>query len=78
MVQHINPEKITSEVVIKPGKLNDVKQLLDKHYGHDWANKYEYLRFYKSVLNIPENVNNNNDDFEAVVENDIEEVLDFV
>lgn len=75
-VQNINPQTVTLGVAIKPAKLNDVRRLLDKHYGQDWENKYEHLIFYKSVLNVTENLTNyeENEDLESYNE----EVLDFV
>ncbi|KAG8315261.1 hypothetical protein J6590_074710 [Homalodisca vitripennis] len=48
-----SPEKINKRVLLKDDKLNDLKSLLAKHYGHDW-NLHPNLTFYKGLLSEQE------------------------
>ncbi|KAG8240722.1 hypothetical protein J6590_103362 [Homalodisca vitripennis] len=48
-----SPEKINKRVLLKDDKLNDLKSLLAKHYGHDW-NLHPNLTFYKELLSEQE------------------------
>ncbi|XP_045451968.1 uncharacterized protein LOC123667932 [Melitaea cinxia] len=47
----IKPSIITKGVVVKSLKLRDVKQLLTKHYGENWA-ELQQLQFYTNVLSV--------------------------
>lgn len=44
--EHIKPALINIGVPVKPAKLNDVKNLLIKHFGQEWA-KVDSLKYYR-------------------------------
>lgn len=48
---NIEPEVIQFGNALKASKLTDIKSLLGKHYGDEWA-KIPFLSFYTEVLNI--------------------------
>lgn len=46
---------------VKPDKIKDVVNLLEKHFGEDWAS-LESLRFYRHVICIENDVEMNEDE----------------
>lgn len=46
----VNPEPHSLGVPIKPAKKNDVKRLLNLHFGEEWETIL-YLRFYTNLIN---------------------------
>ncbi|KAG8282853.1 hypothetical protein J6590_028827 [Homalodisca vitripennis] len=50
---------VSSNVKVKPEKLNDVDNLLKKHFSEDWQNEPSLL-YYKQVLTSADHVVNNN------------------
>ncbi|CAF4890572.1 unnamed protein product [Pieris macdunnoughi] len=45
----IQPSTISKGIDVKPLKLRDVRNLLQKHYSEDWK-ELPYLVYYKNVL----------------------------
>lgn len=48
-LNELNLNIIPAGVPVKPAKLNDVKNLLTKHYGDEWQTN-ENLSYYKNIL----------------------------
>ncbi len=48
-VNMMSPTTVTSGIAVKAKKLNDVKKLLEKHFGMEWQTRSE-LEFYKELL----------------------------
>lgn len=48
-VADINPSVLPMGIKVKQTKLNDVNDLLKKHYGTDWQN-LPHLKFYKHAV----------------------------
>lgn len=49
----IHPMKISKGIDVKPLKLRDVRNLLQKHYGENWKELHN-LEYYKNVINVDE------------------------
>lgn len=82
LLDEISLNLIPRGVSVKPAKLNDVNNLLTKHYGDGWQD-LENLSYYKNVLDrsrrddIPAE---DNDGDSTIDPGDVdnEEVIDFV
>lgn len=75
---NFNPERLPIGVPVNELKLNDVRKLLQTHFGEDWASLPQ-LNFYKKVLNSENIIGRPNvDNEEEVEEDDSEEILNFV
>lgn len=68
---------IPAGVSVKPAKLNDVNNLLTKHYGDEWQN-HEDLVYYKNVLARRMNNDSDNESEIGAGDRDMEEITDFI
>lgn len=65
-IHDINPTRVNkNSVVVKKAKLEDVKNLLNKHFGEGWATRQE-LNYYSQVLSRADNVDNAQEDEEEI------------
>lgn len=56
IIRDIIPQRLTHLVAVNKNKLNDVKQLLSKHFGPEWTN-IAALSFYNEVFHAQESLN---------------------
>lgn len=77
-MENINPSGVEIGNSVKSEKLQDVRQLLEKHYGADWETLPQ-LNYYQKVLSGMGHIGEGEDEIENNTEAfAMEEVLDFV
>uniref|UniRef100_S4PMR1 DUF7869 domain-containing protein n=1 Tax=Pararge aegeria TaxID=116150 RepID=S4PMR1_9NEOP len=70
--ENIVPVMMNVGVPVKPVKLNDVRNLLKKHFGEDWAS-YDYLQYYNFLQEEPnETVIEETDNEETIIHEEID------
>lgn len=74
----INPPTIPDNVLVKPLKLRDVENLLQKHYGENWRTMDE--QYYNQLLLIGDGIGlqDENEQVEQLETPNFEEVHDLV